>query len=712
MKGRARSRHGDRRRSRSRRKRRRKIHGRSPAAEDTYALGDLAEAKSANRAFVDRKDSGMEARRKTPEASPDFRRSRRAECGSRARKSQRRRRDGARPENTPESCSQSVSLENRLQKLLSSRPLISLERSLTRSRSPSSDAEHRPWHVRPSSSFAGCSPSTPGPSIDVACVVSAPAAVNVPSPGNPQTLSEAPRMTTSSALASEKQRTRTAKPPAEGCGQFFPGVSSGQQPLPPSSSPSLVQRKVVPRPSQAPTLSSDDEDTYAPWIPPALPPKAASPWIPPALPPKAASPWIPPALLPKAAPDGNLLSMQRKIVKQGVPSDLRSVRAKASAQPLPPPTPLPLSVSAPTQPMLESKTCVMPMLRPAPNAQHLEGAAPLTSEKQNSLDSLLEALLAAKLLAPTSKAPPVEPASNGQVPSGGKSGLDETDAGDQKQGVVPVVVSSQEDGIPVQRGPQDSARPDKLCGDSWEEPKETLGLRLVGDVAPRSSNWTYVLVDESRRSFAGYLPNCFSPEQCSSYFQQIRDETSWKQPESRYGGQLQRKTAWMVRKGCSCTYRYGGIEVEHQEFPPWMSQLLQLTMHQCGKDDPATWPDSCNLNLYEDGGKSVGWHADDEALFQGKFRDVTIISLSLGVTRTFELRPNWPEEGEIHLRDMKLGNGDLMTMEGMLQKHYQHRVPWEDNIEGPRINLTWRWVLKHAPHCAAGRSRDAMNRQS
>ena len=30
--------------------------------------------------------------------------------------------------------------------------------------------------------------------------------------------------------------------------------------------------------------------------------------------------------------------------------------------------------------------------------------------------------------------------------------------------------------------------------------------------------------------------------------------------------------------------------------------------------------DCCNLNLYMDGGSTVGWHADDEALFQGSDR--------------------------------------------------------------------------------------------
>merc|ERR1711959_581220 len=111
------------------------------------------------------------------------------------------------------------------------------------------------------------------------------------------------------------------------------------------------------------------------------------------------------------------------------------------------------------------------------------------------------------------------------------------------------------------------------------------------------------------------------------------------------------------------------------------------------------------MNLYEDGGAGVGRHADDESLFQGKFRDILIISLSFGVTRKFELRSNFPEEGEETVYQFRLGSGDLMTMEGMTQKHMQHRVPKEEHIQGPRVNLTWRWLVKHTPRCPVGRNR-------
>merc|ERR1712039_518145 len=150
-------------------------------------------------------------------------------------------------------------------------------------------------------------------------------------------------------------------------------------------------------------------------------------------------------------------------------------------------------------------------------------------------------------------------------------------------------------------------------------------------------------------------------------------------------------------------YRYGSIEVDPVEFPAWLLELMQVVMPICGLTDAQDWPNCCNLNLYKDGGMSVGWHSDDEALFQGKFNDILIISLSLGVPRKFDLRLNWPEKNEKDVRRFTLGNGNLMTMEGMVQKHMQHRVPREDDVQGPRINLTWRWVCKHHDSCSSRR---------
>lgn len=183
-----------------------------------------------------------------------------------------------------------------------------------------------------------------------------------------------------------------------------------------------------------------------------------------------------------------------------------------------------------------------------------------------------------------------------------------------------------------------------------------------------------------------------------TFFESIRDGTRWLEPVGPKGP-MPRKTAWMVTQGCSCHYRYGGVSVEPQVFPPWMHEILRVYMPYCGLPNEADWPDSCNVNLYENGSKSVGWHSDDEILFQGLHQDIRILSLSLGQRRRFVLRKNFPEEGEEPELLLSLGNGALCTMEGMTQKHYMHRVPREADDLGPRINLTWRWVKRHVGGC-------------
>eukprot|EP00930_Biecheleria_cincta_P059975 TRINITY_DN4568_c0_g2_i1.p1 TRINITY_DN4568_c0_g2~~TRINITY_DN4568_c0_g2_i1.p1 ORF type:complete len:604 (+),score=95.98 TRINITY_DN4568_c0_g2_i1:56-1813(+) len=252
--------------------------------------------------------------------------------------------------------------------------------------------------------------------------------------------------------------------------------------------------------------------------------------------------------------------------------------------------------------------------------------------------------------------------------------------------------------------PELPSAPAKLAGNNWEESREQKKLGLLGEGSPPEFRWTYPLEDESRRSFVGLVKGVLTEEQSRSFFFTIKDGANWQQPQGT-NGLIPRKTCWMVRQGCECRYRYGGLEVEPQVFPGWMQELMQIAMKPCGILRPSEWPNSCNLNLYEDGGMTVGWHSDDEKLFQGKFNDCRIISLSFGATRNFELRLNWPEDHEKPHKRIVLQRGDLLTMEGMMQKHFQHRVPREDMVSEPRINLTWRWVKRHDPKCPAGHCR-------
>lgn len=233
-----------------------------------------------------------------------------------------------------------------------------------------------------------------------------------------------------------------------------------------------------------------------------------------------------------------------------------------------------------------------------------------------------------------------------------------------------------------------------------ETPRSKVGLKLVGERAPSSAPWYYVLADDRRRCYAAHLPRAIKAEVAMKLMNIVDREVEWLQPEGRFGP-IPRKTAWLVKPPCSCRYIYGGTKVPPSPYPEWMQKVMEICMPLCGLPDAADWPDSCNMNLYEDGRHSVAWHADDEPLFQGKHKDCLIISLSLGSARRFDLKLNdYTDDDYAEQFTLTLADGDLCTMEGLTQKHYLHRVPKEKGSRvGPRVNFTWRWVVAHNKGC-------------
>lgn len=236
--------------------------------------------------------------------------------------------------------------------------------------------------------------------------------------------------------------------------------------------------------------------------------------------------------------------------------------------------------------------------------------------------------------------------------------------------------------------------PERKKDEPGEPSRDEVGLELLGELAPPELAWDYPLADEQWRCFAGFLKGALKAQNTTELFKTVKDGTKWSQPSGSWGP-LPLRTAWMTAAPCTCRYGYGGAVVAPDPFPAWMQDMLALCMPVCGLPDKSQWPNSCNLNLYIDGLHSVGWHSDNESLFQGKAKDCRIISLSLGQTRRFELECRGSPMYKLDLCD-----GDLCTMEGLTQKYYKHRVPKDNSKKmGPRINLTWRWIVEHTPDC-------------
>jgi alkylated DNA repair dioxygenase AlkB len=99
-------------------------------------------------------------------------------------------------------------------------------------------------------------------------------------------------------------------------------------------------------------------------------------------------------------------------------------------------------------------------------------------------------------------------------------------------------------------------------------------------------------------------------------------------------------------------------------------------------------------NLYRDGRDSVGWHRDSDYAHGGR---AAIASVSFGAVRRFELRErDGPPAAAIDLEP-----GSLLLMDADAVARWGHRVPKTPRVAGPRVNLTFRYMV------AADRAREA-----
>ena len=183
----------------------------------------------------------------------------------------------------------------------------------------------------------------------------------------------------------------------------------------------------------------------------------------------------------------------------------------------------------------------------------------------------------------------------------------------------------------------------------------------------------------------------------SSYESQL-SSLSWMKDKS-YNGFLKRSTCWLTRDPCICSYAYGNKMHPRHSFPVWLEDLTKQVANIVSVCPSRL--NSCNLNRYDNWNQHLEWHSDNEKPFRRtEFqRDTLIISLSLGATRTFSVRikgKDAPDPTHMNLHD-----GDVITMEGLMQDKYDHKINRgvPSDVSEPRVNLTWRETLRHTKEC-------------
>ena len=159
------------------------------------------------------------------------------------------------------------------------------------------------------------------------------------------------------------------------------------------------------------------------------------------------------------------------------------------------------------------------------------------------------------------------------------------------------------------------------------------------------------------------------------------------------------ETAWATPGHvCSCSYDYGRGPVLPQPNPSVFTEAIKLWSRVaslltpwCAKGEV---PTGVNLNRYAGDGSFIPWHCDNERLFGSPFEPKVIVSMSLGHSVLFKLRRRAPEKT---FSQIWLDHGDLLVMDGLTQDEFQHSTASE--LEGPRVNLTYRWISQHIRSC-------------
>lgn len=182
-----------------------------------------------------------------------------------------------------------------------------------------------------------------------------------------------------------------------------------------------------------------------------------------------------------------------------------------------------------------------------------------------------------------------------------------------------------------------------------------------------------------------FRPSFYGSPQSEDFLNRLLAETCWKQEAITLWGKqhLQpRLSAWYG--DADTMYAYSGVVLNPH---PWTDTLLQIRRDI----EEATGHrfNSVLLNLYRDENDSVGWHSDAEPELGSM---PVIASLSLGETRTFRFRHK--SRKELKPISLELTDGSLLLMAGPTQRFWQHTLVKERRPCGPRINLTFRTILR------------------
>jgi alkylated DNA repair dioxygenase AlkB len=180
-----------------------------------------------------------------------------------------------------------------------------------------------------------------------------------------------------------------------------------------------------------------------------------------------------------------------------------------------------------------------------------------------------------------------------------------------------------------------------------------------------------------------YYGQILTSEEANHYLSVLLDTVAWKNDEAVIFGKhiiTKRKVAWYGDGNYAYTYSN-----TTKLALSWTKELLKLKV--LVEKLTGTQFNSCLLNLYHDGNEGMAWHSDDERSLD---KDTTIASLSFGAARKFSLKHRQSK----YTTSVILDSGSLLAMKGSTQTYWLHALPKSTKVKLPRVNLTFRTMIK------------------
>ncbi len=182
-----------------------------------------------------------------------------------------------------------------------------------------------------------------------------------------------------------------------------------------------------------------------------------------------------------------------------------------------------------------------------------------------------------------------------------------------------------------------------------------------------------------------YHGKLMNNEQANQYYNALMSDIEWQNDIAIIFGKrivTKRKVAWHGSQPFEYTYSNNT-----KMALPWNETLISLK--KLAEKHSNESFNSCLLNLYHDGSEGMAWHSDGEKDLK---KNGAIASMSFGAERKFAFKHKETKEKV----DIVLQHGSLLMMKGTCQTHWLHRLPPTKKIHSPRINLTFRTIVKES----------------